>query len=283
MEADAAPYLDYRVRWRSGGSRPGSHTMRQAGGDGQFRAYRPFWQLPDAQHIDVRRSALDPFGEIMVRQTSQRSSIDLILAIDLSASMQPSSGRSSLTWVVALAEAAARSALRAGDGFGIIGFDQDLRDDVWLPPTRSKAQAGQILAHLAASARRGNGAQGMLRLAERLPARRCLLLLVSDFLIPLTLIDQAMSALPSHDVAPVVLSVDTVRALPRVGLLRLADAESGRTRLTLMRPSLHRRWCEAEAARGQALDQLCLRFGRPAFHAERGIDIPRLSQHLAGA
>ncbi len=279
---DEVAYLDYRVRWRDGAARPGRHAMRQSGRDGEFRGYRPFWQCPDARQIDVRRSALEPSGDIMVRQTGQRSSINLVLAVDVSRSMQPAPERSALGWVVALAEAASRSALRAGDAFGMLGFDRGLREDVWLPPTRSRAAIGEVLSRLRGLRHGGRGADGMAELAERLPSRRCLVLLISDFLVPLSLVERALSALARHDVAPVVLAMDTPREAPRAGLLRLEDAETGRTRLMLMRPGLQRRWQEAEAARRRAQDLLFLRFGRPAFYAAGGLDIRLLSQHLAG-
>ena len=283
MQPEDAPYLDYHVSWRSGGSRPGRHGSRQGGGGGNFREYRPFWQLTDARQIDIKRSALDPFGEVIVRQTEQRSSINVVLAADLSRSMQPAPARSAIQWVARVAEAAARSASRAGDGFGIVGFDRALRDDVWLPPTHSRAAARQMVTHLASLKPGGIGAEGIADLAARLPGRRCLVLLVSDFLMPAGLIEHALTSLARHDVAPIVLEMDSVGALPAVGLLRLADAESGQMRLVLMRPGLRRRWLNAAAARRRQLDHLFLRFGRPAFYASGGLDVEALSNHLVRA
>ncbi len=277
---DAAPYLDYHVRWRADAALPGRHAARQGGGGGGFRQFRPFWQLPNARQIDVKRSALNPFGEVIVRQTEQRTSINVVLAADLSRSLQPAPSRVGLRCTALLAEAAARSALRAGDGFGVVGFDAKLRDDVWLPPTRSPAAARQMASHLAGLRQGGTDADGIAQLTERLPARRCLVLLVSDFLMPMGLIERALTALARHDVAPVVLEIDAAATLPQAGLLRLADAETGQTRLVLMRPTLRRRWQAAEADRRRRLDLLFLRFCRPAFHASGGLDVQALSDHL---
>ncbi len=282
-QPEDAPYLDYHVRWRAGSCRPGKHASRQGGGGGEFREYRPFWQLPNARQIDVKRSALDPFGEVIVRQTEQRSSINVVLAADLSRSMQPAPDRSGLRCVAWLAAAASRSALRAGDGFGVVGFDRALRDDFWLPPTRSRAAARQVVSHLDSLQQGGAGAEGIALLTERLPTRRCLVLLVSDFLMPLGLVERALTSLARHDVAPVVLEVDALEGLPSAGLLRLADAETGRTRLVLMRPALRRRWQAAAAERRRQLDLLFLRCCRPAFHAARRLNVQALSDHLAGA
>ena len=282
MTQQAEPaYLDYHVRWRAGAALTGKHATRQGGQGSGFREYRPFWQLPHARQIDIKRSVLNPFGELLVRQTEQHSSINVVLAIDLSCSMQPAPEWPGSRAAALLAAAAARSALRAGDGFGVVGFDTALRDDAWLPPTRSRAAARQMVAQLAGLAR-GGGADGIAELAGRLPARRCLVLLVSDFLMPMRLIARALATLARHDVAPVVIDAETASSLPCAGLLRLRDAESGRTRLVLMRPALRRRWQADAVARRRQLDLLFLQSCRPAFHAVGGLDVQALSDHLAG-
>ncbi len=283
--ADPAPppWLDYRVRWRAGASPAGRHASRQAGQGGDVMACLPFWQLPDARRIDIRRSIVSPDGQVMVRQTAQRAGIAVVLAADVSRSMRPDAAGGALDAVARLAESAARSALRAGDSFAFLAFDRAVRPELGVPPRRAHGAAREVaatLARLGAAPLRGRGAQGMAELAAHLPARRCLLLLASDFLMPLDLLDRALASLARHDVAPVVLAADGAAALPRAGLLRLRDAEDGSSRLLLMRPALHRRLCHAEAARRRALDALFLRHGRPAFHAEGGLDVAALSLHL---
>ena len=279
---EEAPYLDYHVRWRAGPSRPGRHAARHGGSGGDFRAYRPFWQLPDAHRIDIRRSIIDPFGDIVVRQTEQSSSVTVVLAADISRSMDFGSGGSSLAPLATLGQAAARSALRAGDAFGLVAFDRVVRDDVSLAPTRVRAAASECVAALRMLRPRGRCADGIAQLASRLPARRCLVLLASDFLLPIDLLDTALAALARHDVAPIVLGAGSVQSVPRAGLVRLQDAETGRTRLLLMRPALHRRWREAERTRCETLDTLFRRHGRAAYHAAGRIDIAALSEHLMG-
>lgn len=274
------PFLDYRLRWHAGEGRPGKHAARHSGSGGDFRAYRPFWQLPDAQRIDIRRSIVDPFGEVMVRQTQHRGSIAVVLAADVSRSMRPHSRRSSLGSLAMLADAAARSALRAGDSFAVLAFDNAIREDLSLANTLSRGVARDAAERLRATEPTGRGAQAMLQLASRLPSRRCLVLLASDFLMPLDQVEAALAALARHDVAPIVLDLDGLAALPAIGLFRLQDAETGRTRLVLMRPALHRRWRLAEASRRRALDLLFRRYGRAPFHATAPIDIAALSEHL---
>ncbi len=281
--ADDAIYLDYRVRWRAGDQRPGKHAARQAGAGGNFRGYRPFWQLPDARHIDVRRSIVDPFGDVIVRQMEQRSAIVLVIAADVSRSMAGQADVAGLASVAALVQAAARSALRAGDAFGFLAFDETIRDDLSYPPSRRRAAGRDVPAALADFTPSGRSAAGILDLAGRLPSRRCLLILVSDFLMPLDLLERALVSLARHDVAPVVLGGADVEHVPHAGLLRIRDVETNGTRLMLMRPALHRRWREAEAARRGSLHDIFSRHGRPPFLARGLIDIAAASQHFAAA
>jgi uncharacterized protein (DUF58 family) len=276
---DDAPYLDYAVRWRAGQALPGRHTSRVSGAGGHFRAYRPFWQVPDARKIDVRRSIVDPFDEVMVRQTDDRTSISVVVAADVSRSMQASPS-GILRAVTRLAEAAARSAHRAGDAFGLIGFDAVPREDLYLPPCRSRGASGAALAALRDLHPDGCSADGIAHLAPLLPVRRCLVILASDFLVPFTLLEQALAALATHDVAPVVFHEPAERQLPRAGLMRLRDSETGEQRLCVMRPALARRWQAARDDWRARLDALFLRHCRPGFHVEGRLDVARLGEHL---
>lgn len=280
MLDETTAYLDYAVRWRAGQALPGRHTSRTSGAGGHFRAYRPFWQVPDARKIDVRRSIVDPFDDIMVRQTDDRTSIPIVIAADVSRSMQATADGASIKSVARLAEAAARSAHRAGDAFGLICFDTELRDDLYLPAGRNRSATADSLAKLRALQPVGCGASAITRLASRLPSRRTLVVLASDFLFPLAMLEQALADLAMHDVAPVVFHEPRETRQPRWGLMRLSDAETGESRLLCMRPALARRWQAARAEWREALDATFLRHGRPGFHVPDKLDLARLGEHL---
>ena len=275
---DEIPYLNYRVRWRAGDVRPGRHSARHSGAGGDFRTHLPFWQLPDARRIDVRRSIVDPFENLVVRQMENRSAIGVVLAADLSHSMQPDASGSKMRALADLAQSASRSALRAGDAFGFVGFADDIR--AHFAPSRSRGRAAELVSHLRGSNPDGRNASAILQLAESLPERRCLVLLVSDFLMPLPMLDEALGRLARHDVASVVLHDTREAEPPRAGLLRVRDAETGRARLLLMRPKLRRRWDTMRTERRAELDRIFLRHGRPAYHAEGRLDVAALGEHL---
>jgi hypothetical protein len=122
----------------------------------------------------------------------------------------------------------------------------------------------------------------MRDIAAHLPPKRCLVLLISDFLMPLTTVDAALGALARHNVTPIVMDSAPAQ-IPAFGLCRVLDAESGQMRLLLMRPALRRRWRQAETARHQALNALFAKHGRMPFNTGRDIDIAALSRHLVFA
>lgn len=273
-------YLDYALRGRSGEIRAGRHRARGTGSDGEFRALRPFWQFPDTRHIDVRRSVADPFGDVLVRQTHARCSATIIIMADLSRSMQTTRGAGSMRMVARLASAAARSALKAGDSFGFLGFSEGLHDEFCLAPSRSWGPVAELLERLEVLQPAGRSAAGILDLVSKLPDRRSLIVLVSDFLMPVQLLEQALEMFAGHDVAPVVLHNRREQDLPLSGIVRLQDSETGRRRLLLMRPSLRRRWHEARGKWRMSLDSCFLRHCRPGFHVEAELDLAQLGEHL---
>jgi uncharacterized protein (DUF58 family) len=278
--AEDALFLDYAVRWRGGQALPGRHTSRVSGAGGHFRAYRPFWQVPDARKIDVRRSIMDPFDQVMVRQTDDRISISVIIAADVSRSMQARAGSRNLNDVARLADAAARSAHRAGDAFGLIGFDARPRSDLYLRPSRSRGAAAGAVAALRALQPDGTSAAGIESLSALLPSRRSLVILASDFLFHLETLERALAALARHDVAPIVFHEKREQEIPHSGLLRLQDSETGEKRLLLMRPALARRWQAARTRWRTEIEAIFRRHCRPAFHVTDRLDLARLGEHL---
>lgn len=271
---DTDEYLEYRSE---GGARPGRHSARHGGHGGDFHALRPFWQMPDAARIDVRRSLLDPAGEILVRQMRQRSATALVVAVDVSASMGVG-GR--MRDVSRLARAACRTALRAGDGFGVVAFDAAIREELSLLPGAGRSACTAAVVALGEAACAGRSAAGVARLGDVLAGRRCLVLLVSDFWMPAGVLERGLAGLSGHDVAPVVLHGAGAAAWPRAGLMRVRDAESGRRRLVVLRPSLRARALAAEASRAAALDSAFVRWCRPALHVHGRLDLPAASAHL---
>lgn len=275
--------IAYRPRGRFPHGYIGAHPSAAPGGTGVFRDAVPFARCPDARRIDIRATIRDPFGETYVRRFEQRMAIDLYALVDLSGSMRYRGTVPRLALASQLCATLAYSATRIGDRFGLIGFDGAARRDTMLPATRVRGAAIAAAEHVAAAPCFGASARGILDAAALIGAQRKLVVVISDFRLPSSLLKEMFDALAAHDVAPIMLADSQEEALPKWGLSEIADLEDGRRRLVVMRPALRRRWREQEAARRAALSRLSMRHGRELFVVTDRIDAPRLTRHLMAA
>lgn len=271
--------IPYRLRWRPEGIIPGAHPGHGEGAEGQFRRHVPLLRQPDPRRIDLRVSLRDPFGELHVRQFAPRRAVPVAALVDLSGSMR--FGGAVAGRVADLCALLALSAVRAGDSFALFGADARLREEVTLPLARRRGLEEEVRERLLAARPGGVGAEGLMEAAARLPGRRALVFLVSDFLMPIEATERLLDALWRHDVVPVVLSDGAVEErLPRWGLIELGDLETGRARLVLMRPGLRARWIATARARRAALADLFARRGLRPVPLADAIDAEALAERL---
>ncbi|GEP10332.1 DUF58 domain-containing protein [Methylobacterium gnaphalii] len=271
----------YLPRWQPGGSTVGPHRGRDAGGLGTFRDQVPFLRLPDARRVDIRATLRDPFEGTYVRRFETRTAIEVWALVDLSASMRFRGEADRMALVADLCAGLAHSATRIGDAFGLIGCDDCIREDVFLPATRRQGIAMERAARLATAVCAGNSARGLAAVAVRLAGRPKMLFVISDFRWPEALIEEVLSSLALNDVIPVLLADRTEdEALPSFGLMEFDDLEAGGRRVVFMRPSLRRRWHERERARLDRLHRIASGYGRPPFRLDVRFDAEALSRHL---
>lgn len=276
---DPIPVLPYGLHWKPRGQKPGAHPAAGEGGEGTFRGLAPLLARPDPRRIDIRASIRDPFEAIHVRAFAPRRAVTVTVLADLSASM----GFAGLQAEVArLAAAVAASAMACGDAFSLVAADTAPRADLFIPPTRRRGLAREVLRRLTQAPCAGQSARGLVEAAGNLPRTRGLVFLVSDFLMPEEEISALLDALFRHDVIPVVVRDSRAEGhLPRFGLMEAIDAETGRRRLVLMRPRLRARWRQAAAARRAALEALFAGRGHAAFPLTDRFDADALLDFLA--
>lgn len=267
--------IAYRPRGSVRGARVGAHESRVVGAFGAFRDEVPFLTHPDARRIDVRASLRDPFETIWVRRFHQRAAIDVVCLVDLTGSLAYKGRARKHDLVTAFCGTLARSATRIGDRFALYGCDENIRDDCIIAPSRRRGIEAEVTATLRRAACRGASAEGLVAAAERLVGARKMVFVVSDFLLPGALLRRLFETLARHDVVPIRVADSTEdEALPRFGLMEVADLETGRSRVVLMRAVLRRRWREEARAREAELHRLALAYGRApitirdALHSE---------------
>lgn len=276
-----SPDIVYRLRGPAAGPGPGAHRARDTGGLGTFRDQVPFWRHPDARRIDLRATLRDPFEGTVVRRFEQSRALEVWAMVDVSASMRFRGEGEAWALVTELCTALARSATRIGDAFGLVACGA--RAETLVPASRRRGTAEAVADALAAVVPGGASAAGLAQAAAGLSGRRKLVVAISDFRVPASVLAGLFEALQGHDVVPVAIEDGALDAgLPAFGLIELEDLEGGGRRRVLMRPSLRARWLAREAERREALRRLALRHGRPPYRLAGRFDGDDFSRHLLG-
>lgn len=271
--------LPYRLRWRPQGILPGAHPGHGDGTEGEFRRHVSLLRQPDPRRIDLRASLRDPLGDLHVRQYAPRRAVPVAALVDLSGSMR--FGDAVAGRVAGFCALIALSAMRSGDSFALFGCDEEVREEASLPLTRRRGLEDEVRRRLLGARATGRGAAGLFEAADRLPARRALVFLVSDFLMPMSEIERLLDALWRHDVVPVILSDSAVEeGLPRWGFLELADLENGASRTVFMRPALRERWQRQARERCAALEDALARRGLRGLALRDALDLDALARRL---
>jgi len=271
-------HLPYLLRWRPSHVAAGAHTVARAGGGGDFRRHTSLLRHPDPRRIDLRVTLRDPFGEIHVRQFAQRAAVNVYALVDLSRSMGFVGSASRPVAVAELCAVLARSAYKMGDRFGLLGCDSHVRHDFVIPVARRQGLANEVYRRLSSSAARADSAEGLLEGARQLLGTRSLVFLISDFLLPVSLLERILEALWRHDVIPVMFRDKLI--LPMWGLAQIRDLENRRVRLLLLRPSVVTAWQRRQHAHDEVVRQVFSRYGRLPVRMFDRFDFDVLARHL---
>ena len=272
--------IHYKIPWRARSNFPGAHPSQQQGGGQHFRHHVPLLQAPDPRRFDVRASLKDPFEQLYVRLYQQTSAIPVYVVADLSASMGFSGSYSKQNTLAELTAALSYSCYRAGDRFGFVG--STINDQRFIhPASMNRAAGSEIAAQIRSHALTDQDSRGLLSAERYLGSRRALVFLVSDFHFPTKEISRVLASLAFHDVIPIILwDEEEYRRLPRYGLARIADPESGKSRLLIMRPRLQARIEALFEARKQTLLRLMSHIGRRPLLLENGFDADEITRYF---
>jgi len=223
--------LHYRVGAPALGHFPGHHRSTRGNSGFELRGHAPLLEVPDARRLDLNASLRDPFGNWIVRVYSQRKALAVMMVADLSASMGFVGRRRKLDVLAAFVDSLAWSASRIGDSFGFVGCDTAVREDLLLPPTRSRGAGAALARTLRALHLEGHSARALSIAHRHLPRQRALVFLVSDFHLPLPEIQAVIASLAHHDLVPVVIwdQLEFTLVCPR-------DADPASRRVSILTP-----------------------------------------------
>lgn len=278
MIPDFAQCFTYRINWRSRSHHAGYHRGVQNGLGVEFRGNVPLVDYPDARRIDLRESIRDPGEQVHVRIFNQKTATPVYAICDLSGSM---AFGAKIPLIAEIAASIAYSVYQSADTFGFLGFDDAAREDWYTAPSYRMHDAFELVSRLKDYVPAQSGCAGLLEVGRYLSPTRALVFLVSDFHMPLELLEQALNMLSRHHVVPIVLwNTAEYLKLPGFGLETIVDAETGRQRMLFFRNSLKQRFNQAFAERREALEALFLRYETPPCFVEDRFDAQTLSDYF---
>ncbi|GBG13844.1 uncharacterized protein NMK_1396 [Novimethylophilus kurashikiensis] len=271
----------YAVSWKSSSQHLGDHRGTERGLGFEYRSNVPLVDYPDPRRLDLRQTLRDPYEQIQVRLYNQDNTTPVYAVCDLSGSMQYKGQQRKLDKAREIAASVALSAFNMGDVFSFIAYDSEVLEDYTLPLSHHLHQAMEVIDALKEHSHRRVGGEGVLEVPQFLSQSRSLVIWISDFHMPLPLLEQALNAMSRHQIVPVVLwDAKEYRQLPKFGFGTMIDPESGENRTVFFRQALREKFLAAFEARREALKEVFLRFDCPPLFMEAGYSADIMSAYF---
>lgn len=261
----AKPFT-YCIPWKSNSVHYGDHRGTQRGLGNEYRGNVSLVDYPDARRMDLRQTLRDPYEQVQVKLFNQNNTTPIFAVCDLSSSMQFKGRQRKLDKAMEIAASVACSAANAGDVFSFVGYNQHVIEDLTLSLSHHLHQSLDLISQLSDYNKMRVGSDGILEVPQYLSQNKGLVFWISDFHMPLTLIEQALNAMSMHQVVPVVLWEEKeFNKLPKFGFGAMVDPETGLNRTIFFRTAVRDSFIAAFAERKQALENLFIEFDSPAL------------------
>jgi uncharacterized protein (DUF58 family) len=261
MTASAVKSFNYSTPWKSSSAHFGDHRGTQRGLGDDYRANVSLVDYPDARRIDLHQTLRDPYEQVQVKTFNQNNTTPLFAICDLSSSMQFGTRQRKLDLAMHISASIAYSAYGMGDLFSFIAYDNQVIEDLTLPLNLNIFQNLELINQLSDYKSNRRTSEGVADVPMYLSQNRSLVFWISDFHMPVELIEQTLNAMSAHQVIPIVLWDDGEhKSLPQFGFGNLIDPETGLSRTLLFRASLRNQFVEAFNKRRVTLDELFTKF-----------------------
>jgi len=223
--------VDYYVRWYSGQYDLGIWPSRQMGGSSEFETISEYEVGDNPRSINWSATARTG-GHVILKNTRLAEvNLAVFLLVDLSQSMDFGTVRVTKRRLAAeISAILAHAAWRCHDRVGFIGYGSDV--EIQWPLKNPKDYRLLIPQTVLERRPDGNGGAGLAQALSKLPARRSLVFLISDFQDHPEKIEMCLkSAALRHDVISIVIWDPREKRLPeRWCIAALKDLETGRSR-----------------------------------------------------
>jgi uncharacterized protein (DUF58 family) len=281
MRPDHIKEFSYHINWRSNSRRPGSHRSNQRGMGMEFRGHATLLSYPDPRRIDLRQTIRDPMEQIYVRIFNQKSAAPVFVLCDMSGSMQYGSQQRKIAIAADIIQSVAQSVTHNGDPFGLIGFDDEIRED-WIATLSARPHMAIEMAEKLKSYQPNEVASSaLIDTVRMLPRERSLIFLVSDFHMPIKDLEEALVLMLRHHIIPVVLwDTAEYKDLPEFGIANVTDPETGAKRTLFLRKEYRKRILDSFNQRRKTIEDLFLRFDMQPFFVTNQFDADLLSDYF---
>lgn len=281
MIPDYAKPFFYQVPWKSSSIHFGEHRGTQRGLGDEFKGNMSLIDYPDARRMDLRQTLRDPYEQVQVKLFNQDNTTPIFAVCDVSSSMQFKGQRRKLDLAKEIAASIAYSAFETSDVFSVITYHQEVVEALTLSLSHHVHQAFEVIDQLGQYQVMRVGAEGILEVPQYLSQHRGLVFWISDFHMPLSLIEQAFNAMSAHQVIPVVLwDEHEYTKLPKFGFGNMIDPETGMNRTIFFRQAIRAQFEDAFAARKQMLETLFTRFDSQAIYIHDQYDPDEMSRYF---
>jgi len=244
-------------------ARIGPYTSRAHGAGFDFDQHLPYRAGDDVRRIDWNATAR--LNTPYVRQTHAERELDLVMAVDLSRSMEIGSGRYSkkdvMTFITAsLLFSAAADHINAG----FLAFSD--RVLTWAPPRRASGRAWRVLKDIW-SLEPGRSSTWVLPAISHLSSRlrtMSVVSIISDFVTEDDVFGSADLRMLAarHDVIAVVVEDPADTDLPPGrGFMRVRDVETGAGMVVALNDRTRRAYADAVARRRRTITDACYGLG----------------------
>ena len=273
--------FDYHISWKTRGHHPGQHKSDQRGMGIEFAGHSNLLDYPDPRRIDLRQTIRDPLEQIYVRIFNQRSSTPVMIASDLSSSMNFGLEKSKLRFASEISTVISNSVSTRSDAIGFIGFNDQTETKWWAPISYRPHRTNLLIDKLKNYHPKNSSHKGIKRVFKVLPKDHTLVFLISDFHMPIADIEESLSKLTKHTIVPIVIwSKAEYQDLPNFGIMNLNDPETGENTTLFLRKKLKAKIIDKFEQRKVDLKNIFLKYNSPPFFVEDKFDPLDMSQYF---
>jgi uncharacterized protein (DUF58 family) len=221
--------IELRARMVVEGFWAGLHRSPYHGFSVEFTEYRPYTPGDDTRYLDWR--VLARSDRYFLKRFEDETNLRCHLITDQSRSMgYGSTGYTKAEYAATLAATLAFFLHLQGDAVGLLSFDEQVRD--YLPPRHRLSHLRQLMIALEKPAEgRVTDLVAPLQRAAEIVRKRGLLVLISDFLAPIEMLEPALIRLAAggHEIVVFQILDPAEIAFEFSEPMMFEDAESGRS------------------------------------------------------